>query len=513
LKTLILIILVPVLALAWEPPPGLELVSMDGDFVTVRDTRTGILDTYLIEGEPVINGWTLEPMEDSLIFEQVAFFDMWFVEELQVTDFNENSLPELVVCNMSNGGRVNMYENQGNFNFIEIYETDPGIVYDSGDPDGDGLNELLVKLHRSIYLYEQYEFASLPESLVWYITPLPGNHKCWPQISDLDNDGIREISFTMQDTHYKIRIFENNGYNSYIERTPIIWLPPNHPADFANGDFDGDGNNEVVCGGIYGHLAIQENVADDSFEVTWQGELGHPNALLHENIGDYDEDGRDEWVSAGKDFSAGGFFFGVFNSIGNNQYEAVYYDSLPGNTWDAGGISAGDVDGDGINEFLVSSNNNIGLFKYSSNRGWDCVWLTDEGGTGAVETLPFLLDIDYDGLDEIVLTGNFIRTKIYDLVPTYTYQHIEEKTDVNIRVFPNPANDKIKLSYDISNSTEITLEIYDILGRKVEILIDEPQPAGYHRVVWDADNIASGIYFCRLQADNFMQIKRMTILK
>jgi len=197
--------------------------------------------------------------------------------------------------------------------------------------------------------------------------------------------------------HYKIRIFENNGYNSYIERTPIIWLPPNHPADFANGDFDGDGNNEVVCGGIYGHLAIQENVADDSFEVTWQGELGHPNALLHENIGDYDEDGRDEWVSAGKDFSAGGFFFGVFNSIGNNQYEAVYYDSLPGNTWDAGGISAGDVDGDGINEFLVSSNNNIGLFKYSSNRGWDCVWLTDEGGTGAVETLPFLLDIILSG--------------------------------------------------------------------------------------------------------------------
>jgi len=513
LKTLTLIMVIPVLAMAWELPPGLELVSVDGNHVTVKDTRTGILDTYLIDGEPVINGWTLDPTEDSLIFEQVAFFDMRFAQKLQIFDYNENLLPELIVCNVSNGGRVNIYENQGNFNFMEIYEADPGIVYDSGDPDADGLNELLVKLHRSIYLYEQYEFASLPESLVWYITPLPGNHECWPQISDLDNDGLKEITFSMQDSYNKIRIFENNGNNSYIEKSPIIWLVPAYPADYASGDFDGDGYKEVLCGGIYGHLAIQENIADDSFEVTWQGELGHPNALLHENIGDYDQDGKDEWVSAGKDFSAGGFFFKVFNSIGNNQYEAVYYDSLPGNTWDEGGIFAGDVDGDGINEFLVSSNNYIGLYKYASNRGWNCVWLTDEGGTGAVLTLPFLLDVDYDGLDEIVLTGDFIRTKIYDLVPTYTNKPIEEKTDIKIKIFPNPANDRIRISYDISQASPATLEIYDILGRKVETLIDDFQSPGLYAVTWDASHVASCMYFYRFQAGEYSATKRMTIIK
>jgi hypothetical protein len=317
----------------------------------------------------------------------------------------------------------------------------------------------------------------------------------------------------MQDTHYKIRIFENNGDDSYIEKPPIIWLPPNHPSDFANGDFDGDGSNEVVCGGIYGYLAIQENVADDSFEVTWQGELGHPNALLHENIGDYDQDGIDEWVSLGRDFSAGGFFFKVFNSIGNNQYETIYYDSLPGNTWLDGGISAGDVDGDGINEFLVSSNNNIGLYKYGSNRGWNCVWLTDEGGSGAVLTLPFLLDIDYDGLDEIVLTGDFIRTKIYDLVPTYTNQPIEEKTGVKMSIYPNPGNAQTTIEYNVPYDMQITLEIYDILGRKVEILIDEFQSPGSYAVTWDASHIASGMYFYRFNAGEYSATKRMTILK
>ena len=286
---------------------------MDGEHVTVRDTRTGIMDSYLVEGEPVINGWALDPQDESLVFEQVAFFDMLFIQKLQVTDFNRNSLPELVVCNMSNGSRVNMYENQGDYNFIEIYESDPGIVYDSGDPDGDGLDDLLLNLDRSIFLQEQFEYASFPDSMVWLITPLSGNYECWPKITDLDNDGLMEIAFVMYDGLRKICIFENDGDNNYIEKPPIVWQMRCYPQHFAYGDFDGDGFTEIVCGGDHGHLAIQENVADDSFEVIWEGELGHPNADLHENIGDYDQDGRDEWVSAGKDFSAGGFFFKVFD--------------------------------------------------------------------------------------------------------------------------------------------------------------------------------------------------------
>jgi len=513
LKTLILTLILASFTLAWELPPDLELVSRDGDNVTVKDVYTGEIRTYFIEGESRLwRDWALEVEEDSLDFELVAFFDMRFASKLQVFDYNENLLPELIVCNVSNGGRVNIYENQGNFNFIEIYEADPGIVYDSGDPDNDGLNELLIKLDRSIYLYEQYEFASFSESMVWFISPLPSNHQCWPQISDFDNDGLKEITFSMQDTHNKIRIFENNGDNSYIEQSPIIWLVPTYPADYANGDFDGDGNNEILCGGIYGHLAIQEYVADDSFEVSWEGELGHFNALLHENIGDYDQDGRDEWVSAGRDFSAGGFFFKVYNSIGDNQYEVVYYDSLPGNTWDEGGISAGDVDGDGINEFLVSSNNNIGLYKYNPNEGWNRVWLTDEG-TGAALTLPFLLDVDYDGLDEIVLTGSYIRTKIYDLVPTAVYNSDLDKADLNLVIYPNPANGVVSISLGEPNSGEGIISIYDILGRMVY-----NKAVSGERILWNLSGlngkeVNSGLYFIELKSGNIKTVSKITILK
>jgi len=96
LKKLILIVVIPVLALAWELPPGLELVSIDGDRVTVKDARTGIMDTYLIEDEPVINGWTVEPTEDSLIFELVAELNMYLIANLQSYDFLSDGFIELV---------------------------------------------------------------------------------------------------------------------------------------------------------------------------------------------------------------------------------------------------------------------------------------------------------------------------------------------------------------------------------------------------------------------------------
>jgi hypothetical protein len=60
---------------------------------------------------------------------------------------------------------------------------------------------------------------------------------------------------------------------------------------------------------------------------------------------------------------------------------------------------------------------------------------------------------------------------------------------------------------------EITLEIYDILGRKVETLIDEFQSPGAYAITWDVTHIASGMYFYRIQTGEYAAARRMTILK
>jgi len=86
--------------------------------------------------------------------------------------------------------------------------------------------------------------------------------------------------------------------------------------------------------------------------------------------------------------------------------------------------------------------------------------------------------------------------------------------------YPNPFNASTTIKYELPYQSSVTIDIYNILGRKVETLIQGKQPAGYHQVVWDASGVASGIYLCRMsikipegKADNFQQSQKLVLLK
>ena len=59
----------------------------------------------------------------------------------------------------------------------------------------------------------------------------------------------------------------------------------------------------------------------------------------------------------------------------------------------------------------------------------------------------------------------------------------------------------------------VTLKIYDVLGRKVAVLVNEEKPSGTYEVNFDASKLSSGLYVYRLTADNFVSVKKMTLLK
>jgi Secretion system C-terminal sorting domain len=79
--------------------------------------------------------------------------------------------------------------------------------------------------------------------------------------------------------------------------------------------------------------------------------------------------------------------------------------------------------------------------------------------------------------------------------------------------FPNPFNPTTVISYQLAANTVVTLKVYDILGREIKTLINEGQTAGSHSVLFDGSNLASGVYFYRLQAGSFIQTKRLILLK
>ena len=79
--------------------------------------------------------------------------------------------------------------------------------------------------------------------------------------------------------------------------------------------------------------------------------------------------------------------------------------------------------------------------------------------------------------------------------------------------YPNPFNPSTAINYSIPVDSRVKLLIYSITGELVKSLVDEYQTAGFYTAVFDASGLASGIYFYKIAANNFTQIKKMAVLK
>jgi hypothetical protein len=79
--------------------------------------------------------------------------------------------------------------------------------------------------------------------------------------------------------------------------------------------------------------------------------------------------------------------------------------------------------------------------------------------------------------------------------------------------YPNPFNPATTIKYDLPSPCRVRIDIYDILGRRVATLADEEQVAGAHQVIWNASDKSSGIYFYRIQAGEYVETKKMMLMK
>ncbi len=79
--------------------------------------------------------------------------------------------------------------------------------------------------------------------------------------------------------------------------------------------------------------------------------------------------------------------------------------------------------------------------------------------------------------------------------------------------YPNPFNPTTVVSYQLPVTSRVTLKVYDVLGREVASLVDAEKNAGIHSVTFDGNSLSSGVYFYRLQAGNFSDIKKLMLVK
>jgi hypothetical protein len=79
--------------------------------------------------------------------------------------------------------------------------------------------------------------------------------------------------------------------------------------------------------------------------------------------------------------------------------------------------------------------------------------------------------------------------------------------------FPNPFNPATKLKYQIPELNFVTLKVYDVLGSEVITLVNEEKSLGTYEIIWNADNLPSGIYFYQLRAGNFVETRKMILIR
>ncbi len=112
---------------------------------------------------------------------------------------------------------------------------------------------------------------------------------------------------------------------------------------------------------------------------------------------------------------------------------------------------------------------------------------------------------------------NLIAARIDSVMYGQFITSINQTENINnfilFQNYPNPFNQTTKIKFSLEKIENIRIEVYNTLGKKIEILLKEQLPAGLHEIEFNADKLASGVYLYRIEAGDYQQIRKMILLK
>ena len=223
-----------------------------------------------------------------------------------------------------------------------------------------------------------------------------------------------------------------------------------------------------------------------------------------------------------------GFIY--ISGMTGSQYVTLKYNSLGQLQWSriANGVglqpasslvldSAGNIYV-ACNSYAAQNIDQYQILKYSNNG--NLLWTVTYLGNPVYHC--FTTAIDVDKLGNVFVTGECqIPATGYDFVTL----KIDQTTGI-IQIFseipksyslyqnyPNPFNPTTNINYDIPASGFVSLKVFDIIGKEIETLVNEKQTAGSYSISFNASTYPSGIYFYKLETNNFSETKKMLLIK
>lgn len=193
--------------------------------------------------------------------------------------------------------------------------------------------------------------------------------------------------------------------------------------------------------------------------------------------------------------------------------------------WDARGLAFEEIAGGGLPGF---GGEHVGLGRVDEGL-LPLAWDESKGGGLTLPDGAVLFTLRFRVADGVtapvrVKLGSAVtpaaahRSGDLSTVGVETVEAVVETGDVPVRFaldpnYPNPFNPETLIRYTIPEEAEVVLEVYDGLGRRVEALVAARQPAGAYEVRFEAADLPSGVYYCRLKAGGQVAVRAMLLLK
>ena len=223
----------------------------------------------------------------------------------------------------------------------------------------------------------------------------------------------------------------------------------------------------------------------------------------------------------------GGLYYTEFKVLAHAAFSADWIETLPDSGYSVDNLSpdppaniAGKISGENV----VMSWNKCEASDYSFTIIYSSITpfenLSDELIAGTVRGNEFTFPY------AVYKTGNYYRVVHQDFSgnkgnPSDNFQLVltgigdnQMPTEFALHQnYPNPFNPETKIKYDLPSTAFVSVEVYNVLGELVQVLVNEMKPAGRYEVPFNSNGLSSTVYFCRMTAGNKVFVKKMLIVK
>jgi len=328
-------------------------------------------------------------------------------------------------------------------------------------------------------------------------------------VADLDGDGDADILPALG----KLLWFENTNGLGNFSNEKIIDNNTTNIVDTWAVDLDDDGDQDIITA--------------NNNEITWyentngKGTFSAGHIITTAALGawsvcaaDINGDGAMDIISASRQDDKVAWYQNLDGkgSFSNEKIITTIAD-------DVISVHAADLDMDGDIDVLSASvlDNKISWYENLNGQGTFGNQIV-LNANAQIATSVNAADLDGDGDLDVLSTseGNHLVAWYRNLTISSS---IREKPPVLAATFqlyqnyPNPFNGATTINFTLATSQHVTIEVFDILGRKIATLLDEEQPAGKHTQVFNAAGLQSGVYLCKMKAANEIQYHKMVLLQ